>query len=62
MDSDGQDIEAAVAALTHAMTGLLRVIDDKGPDAVAPHISDSLSDALDKLVVRLNAIRGFAAG
>jgi hypothetical protein len=62
MDSDGQEIDAAVADLTHAMTGLVRVIDAKGADAVAGHISDSLSSALDELVARLNAIRGFAAG
>jgi hypothetical protein len=62
MDSDGQEIEAAVAELTHAMTGLVRVIDAKGPDAVAGHISDALSSALDDLVARLNAIRGFAGG
>lgn len=59
MDSDAHEIEAAVADLTHAMTGLIRVIDAKGPDAVAGHISDALSDALDELVSRLNAIRGF---
>jgi hypothetical protein len=62
MDSDGQEIDAAVAELTHAMTGLVRVIDAKGADAVAGHISDSLSSALDELVARLNAIRGFSAG
>jgi hypothetical protein len=62
MDSEGQEIDAAVAELTHAMTGLVRVIDAKGADAVASHISDSLSSALDELVARLNAIRGFSAG
>jgi len=60
VDADAQEIEGAVAELTHAMAGLLRVIDAKGPDVVAPHLSDSLSDALDELVSRLNAIRGFA--
>jgi hypothetical protein len=62
MDSDAQEIEAAVAELTHAMTGLVRVIDAKGADAVSGHISDALSSALDALVARLNAIRGFSAG
>jgi hypothetical protein len=62
MDSDGQEIEAAIAELTHAMTGLVRVIDAKGADAVASHISESLSSAVEELSARLNAIRGFAAG
>jgi hypothetical protein len=59
VDADAQEIEAAVADLSHAMTGLVRVIDVKGSEAVAGHISDALSDALDELVSRLNAIRGF---
>jgi hypothetical protein len=61
VDSEGQEIEAAIAELTHAMAGLVRVIDAKGADAVASHISDSLTSALEELSARLNAIRGFAA-
>jgi hypothetical protein len=35
------------------------VIDAKGPEAVAPHLSDRFLEALDQLVTRLDAIRGF---
>jgi hypothetical protein len=60
VDSEAEEIEGAVAQLTHAMTGLLRVIDAKGADAVAGHLSETLLSALEELVSRLNAIRGFA--
>jgi hypothetical protein len=59
MASETDEVAQAVAELTHAMTGLVRVIDAKGPEAVASHISDALADGLDELVARLNAIRGF---
>ena len=60
MSSETDEIAQAVAELTHAMTGLVRVIDSKGPELVAGHISEAFSSALDELVARLNAIRGFA--
>jgi hypothetical protein len=60
VDSEAEEIEGAVAQLTHAMTGLLRVIDAKGADVVAGHLSEALLSALEELVSRLNAIRGFA--
>lgn len=60
MASETDEVAQAVADLTHAMTGLDRVIDAKGPEAVASHISDDFSEALDKLVARLDAIRGFS--
>jgi hypothetical protein len=60
VDSEAEEIEGAVAQLTHAMTGLLRVIDAKGADAVAGHLSETLLSALEELMSRLNAIRGFA--
>ena len=60
MDSESEEIEGAIAQLTHAMAGLLRVIDAKGAEAVAGHLSDSLLSALEELVSRLNAIQGFA--
>jgi hypothetical protein len=60
VDSEAEEIEGTVAQLTHAMTGLLRVIDAKGADAVAGHLSETLLSALEELVSRLNAIRGFA--
>jgi hypothetical protein len=61
MASETDEVAQAVADLTHAMTGLDRVIDAKGPEAVAAHISDDFSEALDKLVARLDAIRGFTS-
>jgi predicted dinucleotide-utilizing enzyme len=61
MAAETDEVAQAVAELTHAMTGLVRVIDAKGPEAVASHISDALSDGLDALVARLNAIRGFTS-
>jgi hypothetical protein len=61
MASDTDEVAQAVADLTHAMTGLVRVIDDRGPEAVASHISDAFSEALAELVARLDAIRGFTS-
>jgi hypothetical protein len=60
VDSEAEEIEGTVAQLTHAMTGLLRVIDAKGADAVAGHLSETLLSALEELMSRMNAIRGFA--
>jgi hypothetical protein len=60
MASETDEIAQAVADLTHAMTGLVRVIDAKGPELVASHISDAFAEALDELAGRVNAIRGFA--
>jgi hypothetical protein len=60
VDSEAEEIEGTVAQLTYAMTGLLRVIDAKGADAVAGHLSETLLSALEELMSRLNAIRGFA--
>jgi hypothetical protein len=60
MSSETDEIAQAVAELTHAMTGLVRVIDAKGPELVAGHISDAFSEAFEELGARLNAIRGFA--
>ncbi len=61
MASETDEIAEAVAALTHAMTGLVRVIDAKGPEAVAQHLSDAFLEGLDAFVARLNAIRGFTS-
>ncbi len=60
MAQETDEIAQAVADLTHAMTGLVRVIDAKGPEVVAAHISDAFAEALDELAARVNAIRGFA--
>jgi hypothetical protein len=62
VDSEAEEIEGTVAQLTHAMTGLLRVIDAKGADAVAGHLSETLLSALEELMSRLNAIRGYPSG
>jgi hypothetical protein len=60
MGSETDEIAQAVSELTHAMTGLVRVIDAKGPELVAGHISDAFAGALDELASRVNAIRGFS--
>jgi len=60
MGSETDEIAQAVAELTHAMTGLVRVIDAEGPELVAGHISEGFAEALDELASRVNAIRGFA--
>jgi hypothetical protein len=60
MASETDEIAQAVAELTHAMTGLVRVIDANGPEQVAAHISDAFAEAFDVLAARINAIRGFS--
>ncbi len=37
MAEETDEVAQAVADLTHAITGLVRVIDAKGPEAVASH-------------------------
>jgi hypothetical protein len=60
--SDGaNNVKTAASELTHAMSGLLRAIDALADDgAAARDIPEELPGDLERLVVRLNAARGFS--
>src|ERR1017187_5449230 len=49
MGSETDEIAQAVAELTHAMTGLVRVIDAKGPELVAGHTSQGVAEGPDEV-------------
>jgi hypothetical protein len=58
--STEESIRSATSALTRAMAGLLRAIDEAGDDgAAAREIPEDLPIDLERLVARLNAARGF---
>jgi hypothetical protein len=53
------DIKAAVAELTHAMSQLVRAIDAAGDEGAAGGIPEALPEQLERLAARLNAAGGF---
>jgi hypothetical protein len=58
--STEDDIKAAAAELTHAMSQLVRAIDAAGDErAAAGSIPDALPEELERLAARLNAAGGF---
>ena len=60
MSSQADDIKAAAAELTHAMSQLLRAIDAAGDEGAAVgSIPAQLPDELERLAARLNAAGGF---
>jgi phage-related minor tail protein len=55
-----EDVKAAAAALTAAMSGLVRAIDALGDEAAAvKEIPEALPGELERLAARLNAAGGF---
>ncbi|MGA2305368.1 MAG: hypothetical protein ABSH29_14350 [Acidimicrobiales bacterium] len=62
MSSQADDIKAAAAELTHAMSQLLRAIDAAGDEGAAVgSIPSQLPDELERLAARLNAAGGFGS-
>ena len=60
--STEDDIKAAAAELTHAMSQLVRAIDAAGDESAAVgSIPQSLPEELERLAARLNAAGGFGA-
>jgi hypothetical protein len=58
--STEDDIKAAVAELTHAMSQLVRAIDAAGDEGAAVGgIPEALPEELERLAERLNAAGGF---
>jgi hypothetical protein len=56
------DVKAAAAELTHAMSQLLRAIDASGDEGEAiAHVPAQLPEELERLTARLNAAGGFSA-
>ncbi len=60
MSNGNDDIKAAAAKLTDAMSGLLRAIDAVADEsAAAGDIPEDLPEGLERLAARLSAVRGF---
>jgi hypothetical protein len=60
--STEDDIKAAAAELTHAMSQLVRALDAAGDEGVAVgSIPQQLPEELERLAARLNAVGGFGA-
>jgi hypothetical protein len=58
--STEEDIKAAAAGLTHAMSQLVRAIDAAGDESAAvASIPQQLPEELERLAARLNAAGGF---
>lgn len=62
MSTESDEIKAAAAELTHAMSRLLRAIDAAGDEAAAAQsVPEQLPEELERLAARLNASGGFSA-
>jgi hypothetical protein len=62
MSTESEEVKAAAADLTHAMSRLLRAIDGAGGDGdAAGEIPEQLPEELERLAARLNAARGFSS-
>lgn len=62
MSTESEEIKAAAAELTHAMSRLLRAMDAAGDEgAAAQSVPEQLPEELERLAARLNAAGGFSA-
>jgi hypothetical protein len=61
MTTQTEAVATAAADLTHAMSKLVKAIDDVGDDGEAmQHLPEDLSPELDRLVARISAAQGLA--
>jgi len=61
MSTETEAIASASADLTHAMSRLVKAIDDLADDREAMrHVPDDLPPELDRLVTRISAAQGLA--
>jgi hypothetical protein len=61
MTNETDAVTTAAADLTHAMSRLVKAIDDVGDDGVAAkHIPEGLPEELERLVARISADSGLA--
>jgi hypothetical protein len=61
MSKETEAVTSAAAALTHAMSGLIKAIDAVGDDGeAAKHLPDGLAAELERLVARISADSGLA--
>jgi len=59
MTKETDAVAAAAAEVTHAMSRLVKAIDDVGDDREAfEHVPDELSPELDRLTTRISAAQG----
>ena len=61
MTTQTEAVATAAADLTHAMSRLVKAIDDVGDDGEAiKHLPEDLSPELDRLAARISAAQGLA--
>ncbi len=61
MTTDNEAVETAAAELTHAMSKLVKALDDVADDGEAVRrLPEGLAAALGRLVERISAAEGFA--
>jgi hypothetical protein len=61
MTTETDAVATAAADLTHAMSRLVKAIDDVGDDGLAmQHVPEDLPPELDRLIARISADRGLA--
>jgi hypothetical protein len=61
MTTETDAVATAAADLTHAMSRLVKAIDDLGDDRLAmQHVPEDLAPELDRLVGRISADKGIA--
>jgi len=61
MTTETEAVTAAAADLTHAMSRLVKAIDDVGDDGEAVrHVPEDLPAELERLVARISADQGLA--
>jgi hypothetical protein len=61
MTTETEAVTTAAADLTHAMSSLVKALDDVGDDGEATrHLPEEFSAALERLAARISAAQGLA--
>ena len=61
MPTDHDELDAAIAELTHSMTRFVRALDAVGESEAVSHFSPDFVSEVERLTARLDGIEGFGS-